>query len=294
LGLVACGGGVTPIQTAYNKGVYLASSGEYAAAIAEYRDAVREDPSDLRSRFNLAATLEMEAERQHRLSRNSQTDVEALLSVRHRDEARTIYQEILAEEPLHERATQNLAAMEWESGASAESEARLRALLAARPDLIGPRLTLAARAQADGRLEVAEEQIKAALAIDSTHPDAQAMYGDLCVARGDLESARNAYLQALVRRPEDLHALVALGRIDHESNRPESAEAWLRRALFVFPRHASAHALMADISEKEDRLEEAVKHLWELRSLALASEYDGDPVALDQRLRRLYRKLQDR
>ena len=61
LTLIGCrggAGGVTPIRTAFNKGVYQHSQGNHEAAIAEYREALEEDETDHRARFNLAMALE--------------------------------------------------------------------------------------------------------------------------------------------------------------------------------------------------------------------------------------------
>jgi tetratricopeptide (TPR) repeat protein len=288
--LAACGGGVTPIQTAYNKGVYLASAGELTAAIAEYREALLEDPHDLRAMFNLAATLEMQAYRlhgkpAHELGIGERPEAELLR------EARSLYEAVLTENPQHERATQNLAAMEWEAGEKEASEQRLLAFLERRADLMGPRLALAARALEAGDEQVASDYITQALEIESTHPDALAMWGDLCLRRGEVEAAKAAFQSVLVRRPEDLHALVALGRLEFECDHTVEAESWLRRALFVFPRHGPAHELMADLSEREDRYEEAVKHLWELRSLVLVGESRVELERINERLNNLYSKL---
>ncbi|MGE0705687.1 MAG: tetratricopeptide repeat protein, partial [Vicinamibacterales bacterium] len=50
--------GITPVHTAFNKGVYFQSTGDTDAAIAEYRSALRENPDDYRARFNLAVAIE--------------------------------------------------------------------------------------------------------------------------------------------------------------------------------------------------------------------------------------------
>ena len=63
--LAACGlggGGITPVRTAFNKGVYHYSRGEYEQAVSWYRTAVEEEADDHRARFNLGLTLEVLAD----------------------------------------------------------------------------------------------------------------------------------------------------------------------------------------------------------------------------------------
>lgn len=291
--LGACGGGITPIQTAYNKGVYLASAGEYAAAIAEYREALLDDPSDLRSMFNLAATLEMEAARLRRLDRlgGASPAGEPLDLV---SEARGLYEEILRRVPGHERATQNLAALEWEAGEAEASTERLQRLARERSDLPGPRIALAARALDEDDRAGARRFLEEALGASPTHPDALALLGDLEAREDRFEAAVEAYRKVLVRRPEDIHALTSLGEACLKAGDFAGAEGWLRQALFVFPRNARAHRLMAGLSERNLQWEDAVRHWWEVRSLILAGSEDGSLDEVEDKLDELYRTLLSR
>ena len=286
--LTACGGGITPIQTAFNRGVYHYSAGEYEAAIAEYRDALMENDADTRSRFNLAVTLESRATE---LERTGEKGVGGRTAQQYRDEARALYERILANDPNHQRAAQNLAAWEWEAGMAAESDARLKALLAQNPDLVGPRLALAARSYDAGRRAEALARVEEALDADGTHPDALALKGALLMESGQMEEAAIAYKAVLVRRPEDLDALSSLGKLALLREDHAQARSWLRQAHFVFPRHGRTLRLLADLNEKEGRLEDCVSNLWELQELVEAGVEPGDPVAIQERLRGLYQRL---
>src|SRR5262249_10897197 len=106
--LAACGSGpgITPIRTAFNRGVYHHSRGQLDAAIDQYRAALDEDPGDHHARFNLAAALD-EQGRAQRAAGHADAGAATLAA------AEREYRRILAADPTAVRASVNLAALEY-------------------------------------------------------------------------------------------------------------------------------------------------------------------------------------
>ena len=298
-----CRGGVTPIRTAFNRGVAQQSRGDLDAAIAEYRLALDEEPEDYRARFNLAVALEARASELERSGEAASL----------REAAEAAYRAVLDARPENARAIVNLAAMEYERGARETALARLRGLIDERPDLALPRVALAARLlqrsseakESDEHgaelVHEARELLEAAVDREPASIEAGMLLGETHarLARaaapperdGHLARARKAYRRVLKRRPDDLATLVAFGRLEAELGSPEEAIPWYRRVLLVDPDHRGAHRALADLLDAEGELESATRHLWRARELegsALAPERREE---YRRRLLDLYRRL---
>jgi tetratricopeptide (TPR) repeat protein len=282
--LVACGSGpgITPIRTAFNKGVYHHSRGELDAAIAEYQEAVAEDPTDQRARFNLASAHD-ELGRSHREAGRAE-DAQREFAI-----AEAGYREVLKRDPVEVRAGVNLAALEYEKGDQAAGEARLQAAIAAHRDLALPRTALALRRLQVGQIEAARTLLREALAAEPLDVGANLLMGDVCVRLGEVDAARAAYRTALRREPDDAAALVALARLELGAGHDSEALALLRQVVLGPGRdNLEAHLLLADVCGKRGELEDAVSHLWRAREL------DGRrpcPVDYRARLAASYQKL---
>ena len=224
LALIGCrggAGGLTPIRTAFNKGVYQHSQGNYEAAIAEYREALEEDETDHRARFNLAMALETLADGRE------QGDSAAASQLR--EEAEREYRRILDARPDDLRSSVNLAAREYEKGLKAEAFQRLRSTIEEHPDSAAPRVALAAhlfrKAQNDGSsrvslLEDARALLEAAITRSPTSIEANMLLGDVYFGLGTsapttkpgglFANARQAYRTALERAPSDVATLLEI------------------------------------------------------------------------------------
>ncbi len=120
------GGSYSPVRTAFNRGVHLASVGELEAAVSEYRDALRIDAEDYRARFNLASTLEDLADRDE-ANDNVQRASER------RQAARAQYETLLRRKPGELRASINLALREHADSERESAFVRLTATAEAHP-----------------------------------------------------------------------------------------------------------------------------------------------------------------
>lgn len=262
LGLVVAGclggGGITPIRTAFDRGVYLQANGDLEAAIGEYREALEERPRDWRARFNLATAYEAMA-----AQRAAAGDERAAAELRER--AEQAYRVVLAQRPTNVRALVNLAGLEAETGREEAARRRLEAAVEAAPDLALPYTALAAHLLRGGDVAGARRRLLQALEVDPTHPGALVLLGDLERERGRFDAARRAYRRALARTADEPGVLLALGELEMESGRAFEAGNWLQRVLHLDPEHFHAHVLLARLAEARGDLEEATRHVWRAR-----------------------------
>jgi len=129
------------------------------------------------------------------------------------------------------------------------------------------------------RPAVAEEAVEKALA---AHPDFAAFHairGLHLEGTGDPKAARKAYQQALTLAPENVAALIGLGRLAAD---PETALGFYERAIAADPRNAEAQLGAARSLEASGRAEEAASRLEALLDQQpLSREAAAELVALD-------------
>jgi tetratricopeptide (TPR) repeat protein len=290
--LLAGCGGVTPIRTSFNKGVYQSSQGNHAGAVREYRAALEEEPADFRARFNLAAALEDVAAEKRRAAARAEaagksSEAGALKAEAEaaRTEARTRYGEVLATRPDDLRSLCNLAAMDLE----------------AHPDVALPARALATRALAQGRIADARTWAERAVAADASDAESQFALGRVREAEGDLERAREAYDVALKNEPDDVATLLAIGRLERTRARAAAGtpagDAARTEALIHYRRAAmarrdvyDAHLALAELESEAGDDESAVAHLLaarrldDVREAAERPDYEARLAALYERL----------
>ena len=274
------GGGITPVRTPFNKGVHHQSRGELDAAITFYREAIEENALDHRARFNLGTALEARARA-----------VPATEQARWIEEAEQHYRLLLEQRPEDLRASINLAALEYECGEREIGIARLQETIERHPGVALPYTALAAHRIQAGQLEEAEELLREALDADAGSLTAQSLLGDCLHLQERMDEARGAYLGALETDSADVATLLAVARLERQQDRPKDAAARYLQVLLILPDHVQAHLERAALLKQLGDREEAVRHLWEVRTLT-----EGDPNAPDVNpaLQRLYRELLDR
>lgn len=260
--VAACGTGpgITPIHTAFNRGVYHHSRGELDAAIAAYREALADDPDDVRSRFNLAAAHDEQG--QVLRDAGDADAARAAFAIAERE-----YQRVLAREPRNVRAEVNLAALEHERGETAAAQSRLLAAIAAHDELALPRTALALRLLANGEADAARQHLEAALQREPTDLGANLLLGRLHAEQGRLDAARQVLQAALRSEPHDPGALLALARVEMDAGRAGEAITRIDQVLLQDGGNLDAHLLAADVHERQGALEDAVFHCWRARDL---------------------------
>jgi tetratricopeptide (TPR) repeat protein len=282
-GVAACGSGpgVTPIHTAFNRGVYHHSHGELDAAIAAYREALADDPDDVRARFNLAAAHDEQG--QERRLEGDETAARAAFAIAERE-----YRRVLEHQPGNVRAEVNLAALEHERGERDAARSRLQAAIDANDELALPRTALALRLLESGDVEAARQLLDAALQREPTDLGANLLLGRLHAGQGRIDEAREAYRAALRGEPHDPGALLGLARAEAAGGRANEAMVLVEQVLLQDGANLDAHLLAADLHERNGALEDAVFHCWRARDLDRGKPPRADHEA---RLRELYGRL---
>jgi len=276
--------GITPVQTAFNRGVYQYSQGNYDQAISEYRLAVEENSDDYRAWFNLGVALEANAEVQRKLNRKDQA---ANLS----RQAEQAYRKVIALKPGNLRASVNLAAIEYARGQKNQAKQRLMKLAKLHPQQALPRTALAAHFLAEKNLQQAKTHLQTATRLQPGHLEAQYMLGRTLWRLKDPDGARAAFANALKRDENDVATLVALGELEYTQGRYVEAGVLLKSALYIDSQLQRAHHVLGLTGEKQGDLELAVTHLWQARRLSTDS---SQIESYNRKLLSLYQALLDR
>ncbi|MEM1212617.1 MAG: tetratricopeptide repeat protein [Planctomycetota bacterium] len=270
--------GVTPIRSSFNQGVYHFQQGDYTAAAAAYRQALRNDPDDTRARFNLAVVLEAQA-------RRTAMGSERLAL---QDQAAELYEQLAAEDATNTRAAVSRAVIAHEAGQTDEAIAQLESLIDTNPNDPTPATALAAVLIDTGNADSAIDTLTAARRLDPGSVTVNVLLGDAQMLANNPAAAATAYQTALNTQPENRAALLALARAQLSLGDTADALATARRLLILDPDHAAAHALAADAAETLGQPEAAVFHLWRVRD---ATTDDQTRAAINQRLAELYQSL---
>ena len=279
LPLAACGsGGITPIQTPFNKGVYYYTRGEFDQAISEYKGALEEDPADYRARFNLGVALEAKAAVLRETGSND--DASALTA-----EAEQAYLNVLKSHKDNLRAAVNLAAIRYQRGEKEAAKQDLRSAMEANPAAPLPRTALGAHLLTEGLLEEARVVLEEASGMDEGNVSSHYLLGETLRRLGEIDDAREEFKKGLVREQEDVASLVSLGTLEMKEGQLEEARSYLEFAVDVDENHEGAHAMLARLLEQQGELEGAVRHLWRVRDL---SRDPARVLAAREKIRELY------
>ncbi len=257
LSLAACSQGVTPIRTAFNRGVYHQQQGELAAAAADFKRAVNENPDDFRARINLGLAYEALARR------DAPQDPQA--SAQFTQLAREQYQHVLSQRPEHMRAMVNLAALDAEAGHIEAARERLDAAVRIDPRATEPKLALATLAMREGDFTQAAASLREVLANDPGHVYANVLMGDVQLKRDQPAEALGYFELAVASQPTSRSALLSLGQTQLVLDQPTNAMSTARRLLLLDPDHVAGHALAAAAAERLEDAQAAVYHLWQIQ-----------------------------
>jgi hypothetical protein len=96
-----------------------------------------------------------------------------------------------------------------------------------------------------GNLALAAKKLSLALSYVPTNPETNFALGNLKLAEGDRGAAAAFYFATLKFDETHRGALNNLGVLAFEEARNEAAEKWFRRTLYLYPRNAKTHFLLA-------------------------------------------------
>ena len=198
-------------------GIALHEAGDYASSVSALRDALRLDATLTEAQYNLGASL---------------------LEVGERDAAKAAIEKALVMRPDYPEALYTIGGIYLDAGDSASAEPYVSKLYALNPDDPNARRLLGAldlvkglAARQAGDLEGAEMQFRAGLA---AAPDFGAILreeGSLCIERGRLNDAVDAFEHYVRVEPDDPGGYLSLGRVLQKAGRQADANSAFKRGL---------------------------------------------------------------
>lgn len=201
----------------------LTERGELAAAEREFREGLLAAPDNLSACYQLGWVCHQQGKLK---------------------EARDCYEQVLARDPRHAQALNNLGVLLLDAPALSQGAEEVA------HGVIG----LAHTTQD----QTAETAFRAALRYNPDFAEAHVNLGTALRAQGRLAEAEACYRQALSLSPDYADALANLGAVLHLQNRPNEAIETLNEALRLNPDSAEAHNNLGNIYVLTGRLTEAV------------------------------------
>jgi tetratricopeptide (TPR) repeat protein len=162
-------------------------------------------------------------------------------------EAIIYYRELLALNPRHPEALNNLGATLFRLGHYSEAEEIFRGTLRIYPDFADANSNLGILLRCSGRVAEAETWLRRAIKINPKHIDARSNLGLAFIFLGRLSDAKSQFRKALKFAPRNTHTLFAMGFLATVEGRFDEAEAMFKRAVEIDPKTPSAWAAMAGL-----------------------------------------------
>ncbi len=203
----------------------LTDLGDLPAAEVEFRNGLAAEPENIPARYSLGWVCQRQG----------------LFK-----EARDCYEQVLARDPDHAQAMNNLGVLLLDADALSSGVEEIA------HGVVG----LAQPAQ--HHPSDAEAAFRAALRLQPDFVEAHNNLGTALRVLNRLAEAEAAYREALRLKPDYTDALVNLGVVLHMQNRGGEAIASLMRALQIDPRSAEAHNNLGNIYALAGRLTEAI------------------------------------
>ena len=182
--------------------------------------------------------------------------------MRHRagrlDEAKQLYQQILAIDPHHAETLHLLGLIAYRAGKFEEAVELLSQ--ATRENQSQPTywFNLGVVLQKQGKGPEALSAYERALTIHPQYPEAHSNVGNVLMELGQLEGAAAAYQRALRIRPEYVEAHNNLGVVLKEQGKLDEARMSYERALRLAPNHLEAHCNLGSVLMDQGNLDQAV------------------------------------
>jgi protein O-GlcNAc transferase len=170
------------------------------------------------------------------------------------------YRKAVALDPANGESLLSLGMCLLHANAPAEAEDYVRRAATAGAAPAQTRYFLGMAQQKQGKLDEAIASFNAALALK---PDADIVYGDLCIAlfqAGQHDAARETARQAALANPAFADLCLLLGNLYAGAGQPDRAMACYQDRLALDPNHAQAHYLLGEAFQKQGRPHDAITH----------------------------------
>ena len=161
------------------------------------------------------------------------------------EEARVVYNEILAVDPSNPRALHFSGVLAHQLGHSTDAVELIQKSLSVMPDVADWHSNLGIVLQESGHLDEAIEAYQRAIALDPDHANAHSNLGVLLRATGKPEEAEAAYRTAIRLNPDHIDAYTNLGVLLYSLKRREESVACFCKVITLRPKHPEARKLLA-------------------------------------------------
>ena len=243
--LFGCANVPAPIDSHFNKGVEHFDSQQYAKAIEEYKLALRKNPDDTFSMYNLAVVYQDQGKT---------------------DQAEDLYKNVLKiTEDTFSRI--NLAGIYYNKGNPDEAFKQLETAANKNSDSAHPLSVLGEFKEREGKLAEAEQNYLKALSIDNQHAPTHYRLGRLHLKREKFVTGIEHLKQSIELEDENPAYLEALGAEYERSDDYLEAINYFERVSVLEPDRLEIYIKLGDLYKKKKMFREALSRYWSALSL---------------------------
>lgn len=181
------------------------------------------------------------------------------------DEAVHCYQRALQLDARYAQAHNNLGNALLDQDKHDEAEASFRRALEVHPGYVEAHNNLGLVLQSQGRLREALASYRRAVELNPDFAETHKNLGSAAQDLGRLDDAVASYQRAVQSNPRDPDALASLAGLCERLHRMDKAASFAAEALKIDPQHPLAHVVLAKCEHGEERYQEAIDRLLELR-----------------------------
>jgi tetratricopeptide (TPR) repeat protein len=240
-----CANVPAPIEGHFNKGVEHYDSQQFAKAIEEYKLALRKNPQDTFSMYNLAVVYQDQGKT---------------------DQAENLYKDVLKiTEDTFSRI--NLAGIYYNKGNPDEAFKQLETAANKNPDSAHPLSVLGEFKEREGKLAEAEQKYLKALSIDDQHALTHYRLGRLHLKREKFATGIDHLKQSIELETENPAYMEALGEEYERTGDFLEAINYFERVSVLEPDRLEIYIKLGDLYKKKKMFREALSRYWSALSL---------------------------
>ena len=243
--LLGCANVPAPIESHFNKGVDHYDSQQYAKAIEEYKLALRKNPEETFSMYNLALVYQDQGKT---------------------NQAEDLYKDVLKiTEDTFSRI--NLAGIYYNNGNPEEAFKQLETATNRNPDSAHPLSVLGEFKEREGKLAEAEQKYLKALSIDNKHALTHYRLGRLHLKREKFATGIEHLKQSIELEKENPAYLETLGEEYERAGDYLEAINYFERVSVLQPNRLEVYVKLGDLYKKKKMFREALSRYWTALSL---------------------------
>lgn len=176
------------------------------------------------------------------------------------DEAATLYQQLLQQNPAQPDALHLLGVIAYQRQHYSVALDLIQKAIQITPEVASYYNNLGNVLQALQQTEPATRCYQRALQLDPKYSEPYHNLANLAVANQQMDEAKKYYRQALRLNPQYFEAHYQLGNLLYQQNDLDAAETHLQAALALNSRHANLHNILGSLFGKQEKAKEAITH----------------------------------